>query len=65
MCLGAVQQCFEEIERPFDDLVGREKRVTRDDWVHGSLLVVNELLRCSNIEGEVRAVATARAWCVL
>ena len=26
---------------------------TRDDWSHGTLLIVEELLRSSNIEGEV------------
>ena len=26
--------------------------MTRDDWSHGSLLIINELLRCSNVEGE-------------
>ena len=48
------QQCFEEVERPFDEVLGRDRRMNRDDWSHGSLLVVNELLRCSNVEGEVR-----------
>lgn len=27
--------------------------MTKDDWIHGSLLIVNELLRFSNAEGEV------------
>jgi hypothetical protein len=27
--------------------------LAKDDWAHGSLLVINELLRCSNMEGEV------------
>ena len=47
------QQCFDEAEKHFDETVGREKKLTRDDWAHGSLLIVNELLRCSNVEGEV------------
>lgn len=37
----------------YDELQGREKKLSRDDWAHGSLLIMNELLRCSNIEGEV------------
>ena len=28
--------------------------MSRDDWAHGSLLIINELLRCSNLEVEVR-----------
>ena len=47
------QQCFDEAEKHYDESVGREKKLSRDDWAHGSLLIVNELLRCSNVEGEV------------
>ena len=47
------KQCFDEVEKPFDESLGRDKKLGRDEWVHGSLLIVNELLRCSNIEGEV------------
>ena len=50
------QQCFDEAEKHYDEIVGREKKLTRDDWAHGSLLIVNELLRCSNVEGEVRHI---------
>lgn len=35
------------------DEASKEKGVSRDDKIHGSLLVFNELLRCSNVEGEV------------
>ncbi|XP_015906953.1 serine/threonine-protein kinase mTOR [Parasteatoda tepidariorum] len=31
----------------------KEKGVARDDKIHGSLLVLNELLRCSNLDGEM------------
>ena len=48
------QQCFQEIEEPYDESVGRDKKMSRDDWAHGSLLIINELLRCSNLEVEVR-----------
>ncbi|XP_013778468.1 serine/threonine-protein kinase mTOR-like [Limulus polyphemus] len=46
------KQCYEEAEKGFEELSVREKGVNRDDRVHGSLLIINELLRCSNIEGE-------------
>ncbi|XP_035824600.1 serine/threonine-protein kinase mTOR isoform X2 [Aplysia californica] len=46
------KQCFDESLKPFDETVGREKKMTRDDWMHGSLLIINELLRCSNNEAE-------------
>lgn len=36
----------------FDEGNLREKGVNRDDRIHGSLLVLNELLRCSNAEWE-------------
>jgi FKBP12-rapamycin complex-associated protein len=48
-----LQQCFDEVDKWYDDASGREKKLTKDDWAHGSLLIVNELLRCSNVEGEV------------
>ena len=44
------------MERAFEEHVGREKKISRDDWAHGSLLIVNELLRCSNVEGEVSSI---------
>ena len=50
---GTFQQCFDEAEKSFDEMTAREKKMGRDDWAHGSLLIINELLRCSNIEGEV------------
>lgn len=55
-------KCYEEAEKGFEEAFGaggsgsgggmREKGVNRDDRVHGSLLVINELLKCSNVEGE-------------
>jgi len=50
------QQCFDEVDKQYDDASLREKKLTREDWAHGALLVINELLRCSNVEGEV-------SWC--
>ena len=39
------RQCFDEAEMPFDELLARDRRMNRDDWAHGSLLIINELLR--------------------
>ena len=41
------------MEHPFDESKGRDMRLLKDDWMHGTLLVINEILRCSNVEGEV------------
>ncbi|XP_066992513.2 serine/threonine-protein kinase mTOR isoform X2 [Anabrus simplex] len=46
------KQSYDEAVSGFDDIFTREKGVNRDDRVHGSLLVLNELLRCSNAEWE-------------
>ncbi|MCL4120665.1 UNVERIFIED_CONTAM: hypothetical protein GTU68_051306, partial [Idotea baltica] len=42
--------CLREISLGFDD--PKEKALPKDDRIHGSLLVLNELLRCSNNEWE-------------
>ena len=34
------------------DQSGKDRALTRDDRVHGALLVLNELLRCSNNQWE-------------
>ena len=57
-CACAVQQCIDEVELVYDEAVGREKKVSRDDWAHGSLLITIELLRCSNIKAEVCTLYT-------
>ena len=48
--------CFEEAKQGFNGEISgnnsKEKGVTKDDRCHGSLLVLNELLRCSNAEWE-------------
>jgi FKBP12-rapamycin complex-associated protein len=46
------KQCFEESKSVFNDVNIRERGVTKDDKIHGSLLVLNELLRISNNEWE-------------
>lgn len=48
----AMQQCFDKAQEQPEESELKEKKMNRDDWVHGSLLVINELLRCSNVEGE-------------
>lgn len=37
-----------------DDSMNKEKGIVRDDKIHGSLLVLNELLRVSNVNWERR-----------
>lgn len=41
-------QCYEETTTSFSDLTIRDKGLNRDDHVHAALLILNELLRCSN-----------------
>lgn len=44
------KQCYEEVLNGLIDL--KEKGIAREDKIHGSLLVLNELLRISNINWE-------------
>uniref|UniRef100_UPI00358FB62C serine/threonine-protein kinase mTOR-like n=1 Tax=Myxine glutinosa TaxID=7769 RepID=UPI00358FB62C len=46
------RQTFIEAEKSFDEGGVRERGATRDDRIHGSLLVINELVRISSAEGE-------------
>lgn len=50
-----LQQIYEEAKRGFEDTNTKEKGVvlTKDDKAHGSLLIMNELIRSASIEGEV------------
>lgn len=48
-----LKQTYEEAEKGFEEVTSREKGLNRDDRVHGSLLIVNELIRNSSMEGEV------------
>lgn len=34
--------------------MAKEKGMNRDDRIHGALLILNELVRISSMEGEVR-----------
>ncbi|XP_063292058.1 serine/threonine-protein kinase mTOR [Pelobates fuscus] len=46
------RQTFDEAEKGFDENFLKEKGMNRDDRIHGALLVINELLRISSMEGE-------------
>lgn len=48
---------FEEAEKGFDETLAKEKGMNRDDRIHGALLILNELVRISSMEGEVRSHA--------
>ncbi|XP_073962067.1 serine/threonine-protein kinase Tor [Choristoneura fumiferana] len=45
-------QCYEEAMLSFEDIPTKEKGITKEDRVHGGLLILNELLRCSNAAWE-------------
>ncbi|KAM4652055.1 serine/threonine-protein kinase mTOR [Discoglossus pictus] len=46
------RQTFEEAERGFDETLSKEKGMNRDERIHGALLILNELVRISSMEGE-------------
>ncbi|XP_044138031.1 LOW QUALITY PROTEIN: serine/threonine-protein kinase mTOR [Bufo gargarizans] len=46
------RQTYEEAERGFDETLSKEKGMNRDDRLHGALLIINELVRISSMEGE-------------
>ncbi|KAI1309348.1 Serine/threonine-protein kinase mTOR [Halotydeus destructor] len=47
------EACYNEAISGFEEVVQTAKeRLARDDRLHGSLLILNELLRCSNVIGE-------------
>ncbi|KAM8927600.1 serine/threonine-protein kinase mTOR [Pelodytes ibericus] len=46
------RQTFDEAERGFDETLIKEKGLNRDDRIHGALLIINELVRISSMEGE-------------
>lgn len=46
------KNCYEEAINGLDETLSREKGFNRDDHIHGSLLVLNELFRISNIHWE-------------
>ncbi|XP_059807691.1 serine/threonine-protein kinase mTOR isoform X1 [Hypanus sabinus] len=46
------KQTFDEAEKGFDETLAKEKGLNRDDRIHGALLILNELIRISSMEGE-------------
>ncbi|XP_056399106.1 serine/threonine-protein kinase mTOR isoform X3 [Hyla sarda] len=46
------RQTYEEAEKGFDEPLSKEKGMNRDDRLHGALLIINELVRISSMEGE-------------
>ncbi|XP_076166943.1 serine/threonine-protein kinase Tor isoform X1 [Ptiloglossa arizonensis] len=46
------KQCYDEIVAGFQEVCTKERGVNKDDRIHGSLLILNELLRCSNVQWE-------------
>ncbi|XP_077998557.1 serine/threonine-protein kinase mTOR-like [Glandiceps talaboti] len=46
------KQTYIEAEKGFEESGVKERGVNRDDRAHGSLLIINELVRNSSIEGE-------------
>ncbi|XP_040182261.1 serine/threonine-protein kinase mTOR isoform X3 [Rana temporaria] len=46
------RQTFIEAERGFDESLSKEKGMNKDDRLHGALLIINELVRISSMEGE-------------
>ncbi|KAG8568461.1 hypothetical protein GDO81_014010 [Engystomops pustulosus] len=46
------KQTYVEAEKGFDETLFKEKGMNRDDRLHGALLIINELVRISSMEGE-------------
>ncbi|KAL0603435.1 Serine/threonine-protein kinase mTOR [Plecturocebus cupreus] len=54
--ITAVSPCtWPKAEKGFDETLAKEKGMNRDDRIHGALLILNELVRISSMEGEVRS----------
>ncbi|KAK3923760.1 Serine/threonine-protein kinase mTOR [Frankliniella fusca] len=51
------KQCFDEVLKGFEDAPTRERGTNREDRIHGSLLVLNELFRCSNATWERKYIS--------
>jgi FKBP12-rapamycin complex-associated protein len=54
------KQCYDEAILCFGEVPLKEKGVTKDDRVHGALIVLNEILRCSNAVWERKYLALKR-----
>lgn len=54
------KQCYDEAIYCFGEVPIKEKGVTKDDRVHGALIVLNEILRCSNAVWERKYTSLKR-----
>lgn len=54
------KQCYDEAIYCFGEVPAKEKGVTKDDRVHGALIVLNEILRCSNAVWERKYTSLKR-----
>lgn len=54
------KQCYDEAIICFGEVPSKEKGVTKDDRVHGALIVLNEILRCSNAVWERKYLSLKR-----
>ena len=54
--MSRYKECFDEVVKGFEDSAFRERGTNREDRVHGSLLVLNELFRVSNATWERKYV---------
>lgn len=54
------KQCYDEAMSCFGEIPMKEKGVTKDDRVHGALIVLNEVLRCSNAVWERKYTSLKR-----
>lgn len=54
------KQCYDEAIHCFGEVPSKEKGVTKDDRVHGALIVLNEILRCSNAVWERKYMSLKR-----
>ncbi len=52
LCRFRYKHCYEEAIIGLDDALIREKGINKEDHIHGSLLVLNELFRVSNVQWE-------------
>lgn len=54
------QQCYDQAISCFKENPSKEKGVTKDDRAHGALIILNEILRCSNAIWEKKYTALKR-----
>lgn len=57
---GWYKQCYDEAMYCFGEVPSKDKGVSKDDRVHGALIVLNEILRCSNAVWEKKYTSLKR-----